>query len=106
MEASPILSTLMLCAASAASRRSIAIGADAVGRDSVCAGECRGAEEAAAEARAFLVGPVDEANGDGRLAVVSSADGARTSKPVRTPSAPSSQPPLGTESRWLPRTSA
>ncbi len=47
----------------------IAVGAAAVGLNTVRAGECGGPEEAAAEARALLVGPVHQANGDGRLAV-------------------------------------
>ena len=47
----------------------VAVGAGAVGGDGVGAGEGGGAEEAAAEARAFLVGPVDDADGEGRAAV-------------------------------------
>ena len=48
---------------------SVAVGAAAVGLDGVRSGKGGGAEEAAAEARAFLVGPIHQANGDGRLAV-------------------------------------
>ena len=48
----------------------VAIGAAAVGVDRVSAGEGGGAEQTAAEARAFFIGPVDEADGDGRAAVV------------------------------------
>jgi len=47
----------------------VAVGADAVGVDGVSAGEGGGAEERAAEASAFFVGPVDEADGDWRAAV-------------------------------------
>ena len=47
----------------------VAIGAGAIGLNGVRAGEGGGPEEAAAEARAFLVGPVHQANGEGRPAV-------------------------------------
>ena len=53
----------------------VAVGAGAVGGDGVRAGEGGGAEERAAEARAFLVGPVDQADGEGRAAVVVAGDG-------------------------------
>src|SRR5579871_4998797 len=46
----------------------IAIGAAAVRFDTVGACECRRAEKAAAEASPFFVGPVDQANSDGRPA--------------------------------------
>ena len=39
------------------------------GGDGMRAGECGGPEEAAAETRAFFVGPVHQTNGDGRPAV-------------------------------------
>jgi len=47
----------------------IAIGADAVRRNRMCTRKGGRAEQATAEARAFFVGPVDDTNGDGRLAV-------------------------------------
>ena len=64
------------------------------------------AEQAAAEARALLVGPVDE-----RRRVSAGGSPARRARaappgPPSTPSAPSSQPPSGTESRWLPSASS
>ena len=58
------------------------------------------AEEAPAEARALLVRPVDEADGDGRRPC--SAIRRSTSTPATTFSAPSSQPPFGTESMCPP----
>jgi hypothetical protein len=48
---------------------SVAVGTAAVGLDGVGSGKGGGAEEAAAEARPLLVGPIYQANGDGRLAV-------------------------------------
>ena len=65
------------------------------------AGAGRGAEQAAAEARALLVGPVDEAQPDRRRVAV----GVRAQRPRArraSPSAPSSQPPAGTESTCEP----
>ena len=62
------------------------------------------AEEAAAEARAFLVGPVHEPDRDGRLP--SSAIRRSTSTPATTLRQPSSQPPFGTESMWPPMRTA
>src|SRR6185437_14473487 len=53
----------------------VAIGAYAVGGDRMRAGEGGGAEEGAAEARAFLVRPVDDAEGEGRAAVVLASEG-------------------------------
>ena len=53
----------------------VAVGAGAVGGDGVGAGEGGGAEERAAEARAFFVGPVDEADSEGRFAVGIAGDG-------------------------------
>ena len=35
-----------------------------------CAGKSGGAQQAAPEASAFFISPIDEANGDGRLAVI------------------------------------
>ena len=58
------------------------------------------AEQAAAEARALLVGPVDELERDAARLLGASARS--TSRPPTTLSAPSSQPPFGTESRWPP----
>ena len=51
-------------------RDAVAVGAGAVCGNGVGAGEGGGAEEGAAKARAFLVGPVDQAEGEGRPAVV------------------------------------
>ena len=65
---------------------------------------CGGAEERAAEPRPFLVGPVDEPHGDGRFPL--SASRRITSTPATTFSAPSSQPPFGTESMWPPMSTA
>ena len=53
----------------------------------------RRAEQAAAEARALFVGPVDEREVTGGVARAASARS--TSSPPATPSAPSSQPPFG-----------
>ena len=53
----------------------VAVGAGAVGGDGVGSGEGGGAEERAAEARAFLVGPVDQADGEGRTAIGVAGDG-------------------------------
>ncbi len=41
---------------------SVAVGASAVGVDSLRSGEGRGTEETAAEASTFFVGPIDELN--------------------------------------------
>ena len=62
------------------------------------------AEERAAEARALLVGPVDESHVSGGSP--SSAIRRSTSTPARTLRQPSSQPPFGTESMWPPIRSA
>ena len=60
-------------------------------------------EQRVAEARALLVGEVDERRptwrGRGPRAIVAS-----TSAPLSTPRQPSSQPPPGTQSMWLPTT--
>ena len=63
----------------------------------------RRAEQAAAEPSALLVGPVDQRDGDRRRAF--GGERRSSSRPDITPSAPSSQPPFGTLSRWLPTTS-
>ena len=49
---------------------SIAVGSAAVGLNGVGPGKCGGTEKAPAKARALLVGPIHQTNGDGRLAVV------------------------------------
>src|ERR1700733_7142226 len=50
------------------------VGTVTIGFNGMRAGKCRGAEKAATEARAFFIGPVNKANGDGRFAVVLSID--------------------------------
>ncbi len=92
-------------------RDTVAVGADPVSLNSVGSGKGRRSEEAAAEARSFLVGPVDQPHGEGRFAcpvfrTIVFRDGTQTSSPASSPRQPSSQPPFGTESRWLPSTSA
>src|SRR5271165_3647037 len=47
----------------------IAVSPAPVGLNGLRPGKCGGTEEAAAKARALLVGPVHQANGDRRLAV-------------------------------------
>ena len=66
------------------------------------AGARRGADQAAAEARALLVGPVDEAHADRRAVAGSSRSRRIVSSAVSRPSAPSSQPPSGTASMCEP----
>ena len=46
----------------------VAIGAGAISGNRMRASERGGAEETAAEARAFFIRPIDDANGDGRFA--------------------------------------
>ena len=69
------------------------------------AGRGRRAEERAAEARALLVGPVDEPHRR-PAASPSAAIRRSTSTPATTFRQPSSQPPFGTESMWPPISSA
>ena len=64
------------------------------------AGGGRRAEERAAEARALLVGPVHEPDGQRRPAF--RRDAAQHLDPGETFRQPSSQPPFGTESMWPP----
>ena len=64
--------------------------------------ERRAPEEAAAEARALLVGPVDERQRATVAALRSPPMPAPPRAPAITPSAPSSQPPSGTESTCEP----
>ena len=60
----------------------------------------RGSEQAAPETRALFVGPVDDSERPaGRCPQTRHRSAA---SPASTPSAPSSQPPFGTESRWPP----
>ena len=86
--------------------KAVAIGPDAVGFDGVRSGEGRGAEEAAAKASALFVSPIDQLYRDRGLPLYCFARLVRTSRPAITPRQPSSQPPFGTESRWLPKTRA
>ena len=55
----------------------LVVGADAVRGDGVGAGEGGGAEQRAAETGAFFIGPVDQADGQGRIAFVVDGKGAQ-----------------------------
>ncbi len=55
-------------------RDAVAVGSAPVGLDGVIAGERRGTKEAAAKASPFLVGPVHDAKGAGRAAVVAGGE--------------------------------
>ena len=69
-------------------------------------GDRRAAEQAAPEAGALLVGPVDERDRCAAAGSPASAQARRTPSPAITPRAPSSQPPSGTESRCEPSATA
>ena len=73
-------------------------------RDRASPRDGRGAEQAAAEARALLVGPVDERHAcTGGVPAAADRRAAPRARAI-TPSAPSSQPPFGTESTCEPTT--
>jgi hypothetical protein len=56
--------------------------------------------------RALLIRPVHQLHRHRRPPCIRSAKSVSTSSPAITPRHPSSHPPFGTESRWLPTTSA
>ncbi len=63
----------------------IAVRSAAIGLDGVGPGKCRGTEKAAAKASPLLVGPVHQANGDRRFAVVSPLPDCATPRNWRGP---------------------